>query len=209
MTYQISYCIYTAATVEAQMLRTAANELDRTEAAARLAHAVKVLQDEAKHTPGSGRSLDTIRRLLNAGGSQLSVAAESFPNAPVPARQTQRTARAEHDASEASRGTERESSSTIQDIGREPPSLTLEGASAFVGADPTSYFVPNDLNWSDPFNLSVLDTGAGFHPDACSWGLADNYPRTPNLGSHSEYVNAPLNGGQQWDDPFNRSMAWG
>lgn len=68
MTYQVSYCIYTAATVEALELKS--NGLtpeERTQAAARLMAAVMILQNEASHTPGSGKSLDTIRRLLSEG----------------------------------------------------------------------------------------------------------------------------------------------
>lgn len=68
MTYQVSYCIYTAATVEALELKASSmSPIERQEAAARLAAAVRVLQSEAAHTPGSGRSLDTIRRLLSEG----------------------------------------------------------------------------------------------------------------------------------------------
>ena len=67
MTYQVSYCIYIAATVEALELKSPLNQGARQAAAARLAAAVRILQNEASHTPGSGKSLDTIRRLLSAG----------------------------------------------------------------------------------------------------------------------------------------------
>lgn len=68
MTYQVSYCIYTAATVEALELKTASlSPEERSGAAARLTAAVRILQNEANHTPGSGKSLDTIRRLLTEG----------------------------------------------------------------------------------------------------------------------------------------------
>lgn len=68
MTYQVSYCIYTAATVEALELKSySLSPDDRSGAAARLTAAVRILQNEASHTPGSGKSLDTIRRLLTEG----------------------------------------------------------------------------------------------------------------------------------------------
>jgi hypothetical protein len=68
MTYQVSYCIYTAATVEALELKSVSlSPEERSSAAARLTAAVRILQNEAKHTPGSGKSLDTIRRLLTEG----------------------------------------------------------------------------------------------------------------------------------------------
>ncbi|KAH7038366.1 fungal-specific transcription factor domain-containing protein, partial [Microdochium trichocladiopsis] len=67
MTYQVSYCIYTAATVDAYETRHAEPRAPgRLDAARRLGRAVRTLQDEAEHTPGSGRSLDTIRRQLSA-----------------------------------------------------------------------------------------------------------------------------------------------
>ncbi|KAH7329677.1 fungal-specific transcription factor domain-containing protein [Stachybotrys elegans] len=68
MTYQVSYCIYTAATVEALELKSVSlSPEERSGAAARLTAAVRILQNEANHTPGSGKSLDTIRRLLTEG----------------------------------------------------------------------------------------------------------------------------------------------
>jgi hypothetical protein len=71
MTYQVSYCIYTAATAEALELKRASASLnERKEAAIRLAAAVQILQNEANHTPGSGRSVNTIRRLLIEGDRQ-------------------------------------------------------------------------------------------------------------------------------------------
>ena len=73
MTYQVSYCIYIAATVEALELKSPSNKPAREAAAARLAAAVRILQNEASHTPGSGKSLDTIRRLLSAGQQPPSV----------------------------------------------------------------------------------------------------------------------------------------
>lgn len=65
MTYQVSYCIYTAATVEALELKSVyLLPSEQTQAASRLMAALKILQNEASHTPGSGKSLDTIRRIL-------------------------------------------------------------------------------------------------------------------------------------------------
>jgi hypothetical protein len=80
MTYQVSYCIYTAATVEALELKSASLAAgDRALVAERLLAAVMVLQKEASHTPGSGKSLDTIRRLLSEGPPQVSVRATLQP----------------------------------------------------------------------------------------------------------------------------------
>lgn len=66
MTYQVSYCIYIAATIEALEQKSPTSKQAREAAATRLAAAVRILQNEASHTPGSGKSLDTIRRLLSA-----------------------------------------------------------------------------------------------------------------------------------------------
>lgn len=78
MTYQVSYCIYTAATVEALELKSLSlTVVERSIVADRLLAAVKTLQNEASHTPGSGKSLDTIRRLLSEGSPPVRTQGQS------------------------------------------------------------------------------------------------------------------------------------
>ncbi|KAF4468913.1 fungal specific transcription factor domain-containing [Fusarium albosuccineum] len=180
MTYQISYCIFTAATVEAQMLKTATSQVDRDEAAARLANAVRVLQDEATHTPGSGRSLDTIRRLLNAGLEQP-LRPPDYPDAGVGAsRQTQITIAHEDRMSDETvgQGQELDAATVHQPLARDslvPPQQTN---TMFTGDDFSSSLFSSGFAWGDELGRASLDTGAGFHPDAFSWGMADNFPRS-------------------------------
>ena len=176
MTYQVSYCIFTAATVEAQLLRTAASQQEREDAAMRLSAAVRVLQDEAIHTPGSGRSLDTIRRLLSAGQQQspntdLERQSESsgqtgyqangnmgLPSAPVPA--TSGWGELAHNTMPVT------------------SPVTNGHANGGGGFRHEDYPYPNagQPGGSSYVPLGGVDTGAGFQPDAFPWaiGLTDS-----------------------------------
>ncbi|KAM5354131.1 hypothetical protein ACJ41O_000781 [Fusarium nematophilum] len=183
MTYQISYCIFTAATVEAQMLKTAISQADRDDAAARLAYAVRVLQDEASHTPGSGRSLDTIRRLLNAGLEQPPRPAE-YSDVGAPNRQTLPARQDDGRGSdETVRSGQEVGSPALQAQTRDTLGAPQQGASLFTGDDFSSSMLSGGFIWGDDFGHAGLNTGAGFHPDAFSWGMTDNFPRTSNVAS--------------------------
>ncbi|KAH7166591.1 fungal-specific transcription factor domain-containing protein [Dactylonectria macrodidyma] len=170
MTYQISYCIFTAATVEAQMLKTATAQVERDAAAARLAYAVRVLQDEASHTPGSGRSLDTIRRLLSAGLEQQPANPDAASNRQDPGQ----------NEGEVAEGLD---SLVIQSLPHD--GHTQPGVSLFTGEDFSSSMLSGSFASGDELSRAGLDTGAGFHPDAFPWGMADNFSRAPNMVSLS------------------------
>jgi hypothetical protein len=63
MTYLISYCVYSAATVNVEEMRSPVLH-DREAAAARLGLSLRILENEARQTPGVRRSIDIIRRQL-------------------------------------------------------------------------------------------------------------------------------------------------
>jgi hypothetical protein len=183
MTYQVSYCIYTAATVEAQVLKTAASQNERNGAAARLSDALRVLQNEAVHTPGSGRSLDTIRRLLNSGRSsaQYSQCGQQPVSLPF----------------SVSEGLERRSSQLVQTPADEhllhasyaTPHTTPAVSSAHSAGinDDGSYFaIANGVLWGDEYRYGGTNTGAGYQPNAHHWAATsstDNHARGIGFGS--------------------------
>ncbi|KAI0195530.1 hypothetical protein F4808DRAFT_328695 [Astrocystis sublimbata] len=170
MTYQVSYCIFTAATVEVDEM-TRADQEAATQAAQRLGMAIRALDDESKNTPSIGRSLDTIRRRLatrvsaTKPAAQPSLARGDASNGGVASAQPT-TLPAVLDANNTA-----EHSSFVDTVlsrdetPQEPPLLnslstnTLEEMSGF----------------------SRIDTNAGFHPDAFPWRLWDNPDQFWNL----------------------------
>lgn len=191
MTYQVSYCIYTAATVETQELKRASTQKEREDAAARLAAAFRILQQEASHTPGSGRSLDTIRRLLSTGSPRSAIVG-SHPQsqqAPRPGQNGHAPRADQHQFTcfNGQNGDGRPEGI----IGRDelvfssavPPSSYNNGngngndhsrisSSVNQVVDENSLFPVDVTAWNDDFSFAGTDTGAGFHPDAFPWGVA-------------------------------------
>lgn len=171
MTYQISYCIFSAATVEAQILKTATSQAEREDAAERLACAIRVLQNEAAHTPGSGRSLDTIRRMLNAGLAQpLWSGDRSSSSSSGVHRQPHTAADGESDGL----------SRTRTHLGPEAPQPSTGDISS-ASEDISAFIIGQDCSWWDQTGYTGLDTGAGFHPDSFSWGMANVLPQPLNI----------------------------
>jgi hypothetical protein len=147
----------------------------QAEAASRLAAAVTVLQKEASHTPGSGRSLDTIRRLLSAGQrahpqhvrdrlSEIPVAAAANRLIDPNAEHVNRV----HQRGFLTNG----NTANGQDINAAAASLHN------TTAEEIGQHVPM---WDDDFAYPATNTGAGFHPDAFPWWSADSMPRMPLL----------------------------
>lgn len=204
MTYQVSYCIYTAATVETEELKRASTQKEREDAAARLAAAFRILQQEASHTPGSGRSLDTIRRLLSTGPPRATNLGSHPVNNQGPAlgrsgqshhtNQNQLTAsngRNHGQRPEATNGHGRHLlSSAVQSApynnnggGSNNSSHQRPAPGANSAIDDSSFFSIDVGAWNDEFSFGGTDTGAGFHPDAFPWGVAG--PILRNAGGSS------------------------
>lgn len=251
MTYQVSYCIYTAATVEALELKSASlTTIERSLVAERLLAAVMTLQNEASHTPGSGKSLDTIRRLLSEGPPQAPAQNQSQdprrrkrmrrdsddhgserggPREAVHDNEMEKAHRASVVGSTDNPRT-RTKLATLADVagsvrldsgGAPKPGIRDTDAVVQTGADTgaalrtgagTVAAASQVQQWSGASGLSTVprqppnsnngagqgtenmsvwdsdlgiswntDTGAGFHPDAFSWGLTDDFPRFPPL----------------------------
>lgn len=204
MTYQVSYCIYTAATVESEELKRASTQQEREDAATRLAAAFQILQKEASHTPGSGRSLDTIRRLLSTGPPRAAnvgphpghdqVSAfgqQSHAHQANPYQLTSLDSRSIANRSEQMvlGDGQRSLTSTSQPASYENGNSNSGNSHPRMAAaiNPPMYensFLPMDVAaWDEDFSLVGTDTGAGFHPDAFPWGVAG--PALRNSGSSS------------------------
>lgn len=90
MTYLISYCVYSAATVDVGEMRSPI-QADREAAAARLGVSLRILESEARQTPGVRRSIDIIKRQLRTWVPVLGMCsiprrsvAVGFPNCSTP-----------------------------------------------------------------------------------------------------------------------------
>lgn len=201
MTYQVSYCVFTAASVDAHEMKTRGPQTKAgKEAALRLGAAICVLQHEARHTPGIGRSLDTIRRRLTSWTTTNGSGAEQDRQRnlwkPSSATRAAPGRRSDVDVMEQSSsvsGTANmaltEAASVITGVGyqvphqysqQEPPTETVRGP-----REP--FFLGNVNSAENPsanlgnFDFGGLDTGAGFHPDAFPWSMLDILGRDPGV----------------------------
>lgn len=168
MTYQVSYCIYTAATIEAQQLRSVTQKTERDAAASRLSDAVRVLQNEAAHSPGSGRSLDTIRRILSA--SEQPKLGHNQPHPNVPPHTT-------------STGWDTQAMSTSDShampqagASQGPQQPTPATRSDFAAQYSPFPVMSNGVLWGGDYRFGGTDTGAGFQPDALPWAVGLGTP---------------------------------
>lgn len=167
MTYMVSYCVYTAATVDAYEMRVSDGDA-RAEAAERLSAALRVLEGEARQTPGIRRSLDTIRRQL----SSLAPTVTPRPNARMRAVSA-RPSGIERTASGANGSTGGEGDTRHLQPSLSAAEASMSGQGASEG----------DLHFDNhsPNDFGLLDTGAGFHPEAFSWGFGDLLNRSTEL----------------------------
>lgn len=202
MTYQVSYCIYTAATVETEELKRASTQQEREDAAARLAAAFRILQKEASHTPGSGRSLDTIRRLLSTG-SPRATNVGSHPSrnqAPASGQNGYADQASHHQFTPFNGRTVGERPDQTYGHGQHALSSAVQSTpynnhnagannnprlapSANPEVDDSSFFPMDVSAWNEDFSFGGTDTGAGFHPDAFPWGATGPVLRNPGSSS--------------------------
>ncbi|RBA09103.1 hypothetical protein FPRO05_07383 [Fusarium proliferatum] len=183
MTYQVSYCVYTAATVDVLDMRRSEAEA-RIEAARRLGMAVRTLQEEAKHTPGSGRSLDTIRRQLTVW--EVSGTPNASTNRPLGTY----GGNAAFEIQQA--GQERGEQSSTNVATPQPlhvSQIPLAADFGVTGAQGVNEGVSGFMSrYQSPFSFGMLDTGAGFHPDSFPWDMTEIFGNTQGHGpmEHNE-----------------------
>jgi hypothetical protein len=177
MTYQLSYCVFTAATFEADLMKQSKGAI-AAEAARRLSAAMRILFHEAKHTPGISGSLDTIRRqLATRKPMRRSTEQQGRKSQATNADRSQRAA----DHSHSSYLGDPESAQTCdittsgEDILNAANSTNTfqHGESIVPGHVPSSLLGGYDARSDAAFGIAGIDTGAGFHPDAFPWSFTD------------------------------------
>lgn len=179
MTYQLSYCVFIAATVEAYVMKNSSTEV-ANEAAQTLSAAMRVLYNEAKHTPGISRSLDTIRRQIATWKLKGTSSGNSFRQAPSHTHtSSQNLTHGLNGAGQASHfgsingslsvGRHLDESNAVIHGTEIPYHAQQMDAHAFAG----SYHETLLPRGENDFVIGDFDTGAGFHPDACPWSFGD------------------------------------
>lgn len=144
-----------------------------TEAVTRLGDAIRVLQNEAKHTPGIARSLDTIRRQLTTWKPGTKISSDEAMNPLLQVRQShhpQRTTGTETEDSQMEQNNDFDDVMNGALLRKEPQVHT-----SVMSQDSSSHLLEN-VPTSMPnmgATLGGVDTGAGFHPDVFPWGLTD------------------------------------
>lgn len=147
MTYLVSYCVYTAATINVEAMKTSSGA-EREEAVKRLAISLRILESEAQQTPGIQRSVNIIKKQLRSWNPPISSIATQL-DVSIPAQS-------------------QELSCTTVPFTHSPPpdssSLPMDQASG------TASFGSEDI-----FAFDFTDTGAGFHTDIFPWSFDDAY----------------------------------
>ncbi|KAI3390620.1 hypothetical protein diail_9082, partial [Diaporthe ilicicola] len=176
------------ATVDALAIRRT-EAAARVDAARRLGMAVRILQEEAYHPPGSGRSLDTIRRQLTLGEKAMyqTEAAREHETISVGGGTA---GPAEEEAGELSEPQPLQRSHLAfvsGHVGLESAAI-LEGAGNFMSRYQSPLF---------GFGVS-MDTGAGFHPDAFPWDTS----QLSDFFDQDGQARVVSNTRQSWNGPY-------
>lgn len=181
MTYQVSYCVFIAATVEVYGMKLLAPETAR-ESAKRLKAAIEILENETRHTPGISRSLDTIRRQLaiwKPRGAETPATHQdlAYPvmDSEMGSLSTRRFGSAGGEQHNAT-GDGPLLNTDVSNVATDSASVQVtHNQNSGVPLNPDSLVVENGFDFANPhdFDLSGLDTGQGFHPDAFRWSVAE------------------------------------
>lgn len=149
--YLVSYCVYTAATVELQQIQDPDEQVSAT-ASDRLATTLYMLETEAKQTPGIRRSVDIIKSHLETR-SQHAKAAEALQHLNASA------------GSPLGSGGQR----TGTDFDTHP-SAHFRGAVADTTPGNSDADMAYSAQWLD---WGSYDMTAGFVPDEANWSFYD------------------------------------
>lgn len=175
--YLISYCVYTAATIDVRLVRHDDKTLAEM-AAGRLAVTLRMLETEVKQTPGIKRSIEIIR-------SQIGEPRPS--NAQSSAQRSSRLpdASSAHRAKQTSMPLETMMDSLQQPA--PPPSTvhetSLYGSERVVAESPPLPLSEGLRNVLDPnlplepgwLDWNMDDLGGGFVPDMAYWSFFDQH----------------------------------
>ena len=162
--YLISYCVYTAATIDVRLVR----HDDRTVAESatdRLAVTLQMLETEIKQTPGIRRSIEIIRSHLGNNGSPDPRLQEAKNQSADPPEKEQWSGEPPDPGEKTMHRTQGPdlytwSGATVVSEQLELP--LIDGLSPFI--DPNIELPSAGMDWS------VDDSGGGFVPDMAHWG---------------------------------------
>ncbi|KIW06066.1 uncharacterized protein PV09_03238 [Verruconis gallopava] len=189
-TYLISYCIYTAATVDIALLRVGDDE-QRHVASLRLRSALEIIESESRQAPGIKRSVDIIKRQLRATTSEREQG-ESSSRPQINSRQQsydQTFALVDPNSFPQSINT----SASLQEFG----SYTHAGSSQYFGAyggfDESQAAVHSVENAGWQGGGQHHDPNSSYNPQTFGWNY-DHYPHQAFSGGSSMYGWPPGSG---------------
>lgn len=170
-TYLLSYCVYTAATIEVKQVSNSDNSISQA-AVQRLATTLAMLEEEARQTPGIRRSVEIIKTRLHKDGQVVTSMVREpnvFDSQAVPANAHEPVlsnpaispvaaqAHVGPDNFSTNGGDTSDSVSLWNHTLR--PTNSIESMSHW----------PSDGSSFDLYSTTVPDVGGGFVPDTLSW----------------------------------------
>ncbi|OOQ85002.1 nitrogen assimilation transcription factor nirA [Penicillium brasilianum] len=167
--YLISYCVYTAATIDVRLVRHNDKALAEM-ATTRLAITLRMLETEVRQTPGIRRSIEIIRSQIGA------------PSTSSPHHQIEGSTDAPH-AKEIPTGMSVDSMiGTTPHMALPPPTVSdtnfFDSSTEHVGAGPPQMPISEESNLpleSEWAGWNMDDFGGGFVPDMAYWTSFDQH----------------------------------
>jgi hypothetical protein len=173
MTYLVSYCVYTAATINVHDIKSANPDISRN-AVSRLSVSLRVLEAEAKQTPGIRRSIDIIKSQLRTWKS------DDYTSASVPilSEKIQQACFVSGSGGGGERVVvERPNLPYLQQQG------ILFDSQSHVEAPPLPAEALPNMRSSEMnmFDADFMSMGGGFQPNAFNWTLGDTWDQSTNF----------------------------
>ena len=164
--YLVSYCVYTAATIDVRLVRHHDKKLAEM-ATTRLAITLRMLETEVRQTPGIRRSIEIIRSQIRTPPTSSQHQIERSPNAP--------------DAREISAGISLDSMiDTSPHVAMPPPTVSdtsfFDSSTEHLGTGSSKLPNSEELNLpleSEWAGWNMDDFGGGFVPDMAYWTSLD------------------------------------
>ena len=168
----ISYCVYTAATVDIGFIRVG-NEDQRHTAALRLRAALKILEAEGRSTPGVKKSVETIKKQIKTAATEREQAMRGSRPAAVSQHASFEHAFTTVEPNYRHHSTGDSSTTPLQEFENYAQGGSAQYFPAFSGMDTTQHSIigPETTSWSNPGH--VQDLGGMYNPAAFGW----NYPQ--------------------------------
>lgn len=174
MTYLVSYCVYTAATVDVHEMKSLDTQR-RQEATKRLAVSLQILESESRQTPGIRRSIDIIKRQLRTW-------------TPSRTQEHQNSSTANTARSELNGQNTRASNLEFQESWQRQASSGGPGSAGQQTNEHMQhqvYFDPNNNSWNmqqdSVYDINGLGTGYGFVDTSAGFHLPWSFDETSDF----------------------------